>query len=87
MQTEIDKFKTLSEQVKALDEKKIRLEEQYRSKKETLTELLKEIKAAGYDPTKLKETIQEKEDQLKAQIASFEEEVIKVSSLIAKIEV
>jgi predicted nucleic acid-binding Zn-ribbon protein len=87
VQNEIDRFKTLTEQVKTLDEKKIRLEEQYRNKKETLTALLKEIKAAGYDPAKLKETIQEKEEQLKAQIASFEEEVTKVSSMIAKIEV
>jgi chromosome segregation ATPase len=86
MQSEIDRFKELSDRVKNLDEKKIRLEEQYKNKKETLTALLKEIKTAGFDPSKLKETITEKEEQLKSQIASFEQEVEKVSSLIAKIE-
>jgi len=87
MQTEIEKFKELTDKVKGLGEKKIRLEEQYRSKKEALTTLLKEIKAAGFDPSKLKETIAEKEASLKSQIAVFEQEVDKVSSMIAKIEV
>jgi hypothetical protein len=86
MQTEIEMFKELTDKTKSLGEKKIRLEEQYRSKKETLTALLKEIKAAGFDPAKLKETIAEKESQLKSQIVSFEQEVEKVSAMIAKIE-
>ena len=87
MQNEIEKFKELTDRVKVLDEKKIRLEEQYKNKKETLTALLKEIKTAGFDPSKLKEIITEKDGQLKDQIASFEKEVEKVSLMISKIEV
>lgn len=86
MKDDIERFKELSDRVSELDEKKIRLEEQYKNKKETLTALLKEIKDAGFDPSKLKETIAEKEGQLKNQIAAFEQEVEKVSSMIAKIE-
>ena len=87
MQSEIEQFKELTDRAKSLGEKKIRLEEQYKNKKETLSTLLKEIKAAGYDPSKLKETIAEKEANLKSQIVAFEQEVDKVSSMIAKIEV
>jgi len=86
MQTEIEKFTEITNQLKKLEEKKIRLEEQFRSKKESLTELLKEIKAAGYDPSKLKETIQEKEAALTQQLSIFEKDVETASSLLAQIE-
>jgi len=87
MQNEIEEFARLSDQLKKLDEKKIRLEEQYKNKKDTLTELLREIKAEGYDPMKLKEIIQEKEALIKSQVATFSEEMNKVSATIASIEV
>jgi uncharacterized protein (UPF0335 family) len=87
MQNEIEEFAKLSDQLKKLDEKKIRLEEQYKNKKDTLTELLREIKAEGYDPMKLKEIIQEKEALIKSQVATFSEEMNKVSAMIASIEV
>jgi uncharacterized protein (UPF0335 family) len=87
MKSEIEKFTALNQTLSDLRDKKIRLEEQFKSKKASLSELLKEIKAAGYDPTKLKEIIQEKETSLKKQIADFEQEVTKVSSALSKIEV
>ena len=87
MQNEIEEFAKLSDQLKKLDEKKIRLEEQYKNKKDTLTEFLREIKAEGYDPMKLKEIIQEKEALIKSQVATFSEEMNKVSAMIASIEV
>jgi len=86
MDKEIEKFTELSKQLRTLEDKKIRLEEQFKSKKEALSELIKEIKDAGYDPTKLKETIQQKEEELKKDIASFEGELNEASSLLSKIE-
>ena len=87
MQNDIDRFKGLTEKLQKLDEKKIRLEEQYKTKKEALSDLIKKIKAAGYDPLKLKDTIAEKESDLKKQISDFEKEVEQVSAAMSKIEV
>jgi uncharacterized protein (UPF0335 family) len=87
MPTDVERFAEINSRLSELSEKKIRLEEQFKNKKEALSELLKEVKAAGYDPTKLKEIIQEKETTLKEQISAFEKEVDAVSAQISKIEV
>jgi mannitol/fructose-specific phosphotransferase system IIA component (Ntr-type) len=86
MQDEIERFKKLSQKLKEMSEKKIRYEEQYNSKKEALTELLKEIKEAGYDPKDLANIIKTKEEELKTALNTFETELQQVSSKLSEIE-
>ena len=57
MSDKIEKFQKLQEKASDLKTKKIRLEEQYKSKKSTLKELVKEVKDLGYDPNKLGQVI------------------------------
>jgi|WetSurMetagenome_2_1015567.scaffolds.fasta_scaffold789510_2 uncharacterized protein (UPF0335 family) len=86
MKDQIERFRELNDKLKNLSEKKIRLEEQFKTKKATLTDLVKEIKEAGYDPKNLGEVIKEKEEALKSAISTFEQELQTVSSQIADIE-
>jgi len=86
MNDQIERFKELNENLKNLSEKKIRFEEQFKTKKQSLAELIREIKEAGYDPIKLNEAIQEKETALKKAIAKFEKELQEVSSQLSEIE-
>jgi DNA repair exonuclease SbcCD ATPase subunit len=86
MKDQIERFKELNETFKSLSEKKIRLEEQFKARKKALSELITEIKDAGYDPTKLNDVIKEKEISLKTAIGDFEAELQEVSSKIAEIE-
>lgn len=86
MKDQIERFRELSDKLKNLSEKKIRLEEQFKSKKAALTELVKEIKDAGYDPKNLGEVIKEKEEALKNAIGTFEQELQTVSTQLAEIE-
>ena len=87
MEKEIQRFAELNEQLKKLETKKIRLEEQFKAKKKELTELVAGIKEDGYDPNKLKDIIEEKEAELKACLKQFEEDVQKSSNELAKVEV
>jgi len=86
MSSDVDKFLELDKKHKELETKKIRLEEQHNSKREALKELVKEIQAEGYNPNKLKETIQEKEAQLSKEVKAFEEALNKTSEELSKIE-
>jgi uncharacterized protein (UPF0335 family) len=86
MKDQIELFKELSEKLKTMSEKKIRLEENFKTKKQALTDLVKEIKDAGYDPRNLGEIIQEKENSLKEAISTFELELRTVSTQLAEIE-
>lgn len=86
MKDQIDRFRELNDKLKVLSEKKIRLEEQYKSKKEALTNLITEIKTAGFDPKNLGAVIKEKEEALKTAIGSFEGELQKVSELLTQVE-
>lgn len=83
---QIEKFENLTKKQRMLEEKKIRLEEQYNNKKEALLELIKEIKEAGYNPKELGEIINKKEKELSEKIAQFEKELEDLSNKIAEIE-
>ncbi len=87
MTNDVERFEELIKKSKTLDEKKIRLEEQLNTRKKFLGDLVKEIKAEGYEPTKLKEVIEEKEKSLKQQIDSFEKDLNDVSSKLSAIEI
>ena len=86
MNAEAEKFIKLQDELKAQETKKIRLEEQFRTKKEMLTNLVKEIKEAGYEPNDLKKIIAEKETNLESMVNQFEEELKKTSEALSKIE-
>lgn len=86
MKDQIEQFKELNEDLKTLTEKKIRLEEQFNSKKKDLTDLVQEIKEAGYDPRKLGEVIKGKEEDLQKAIGTFEKDLQKVSEQLTEIE-
>ena len=81
-----EKFMRLQKQLKEYDTKKIRIEEQYKNKKEILTTLVKEIKDMGYDPKELSSIISKKEEEIKKTIEAFETELNTVSSKLSKIE-
>ena len=87
MQSEIEKFDALKIKHSELEKKKIRLEEQFKSKKERLAEIVKQIREEGHDPSKLKEIIEEKEATLKQSLDAFEKELEKASSELSAIEV
>ena len=87
MTVDLDKFKKLCEEKSSLEKRKIRLEEQFKAKKEALTKLVKEIKTAGYDPNNLKAIIQEKEEGLLKSIGEFEGKIKEASAKLASIEV
>jgi uncharacterized protein (UPF0335 family) len=86
MKNQIERFKELNDKLKTMSEKKIRLEENFKTKKQALTDLVKEIKDAGYDPRNLGEVILEKENSLKEAISTFEQELQAVSTQLAEIE-
>ena len=87
MAANIDEFLELQKRKEELKTKKIRLEEQYKNKKQALTELVQEIKEQGYDPNKLKEIIAQKESEFTTSIEAFKAAVEKASAQLAEIEV
>lgn len=86
MKDQIERFSELKDKLKILSEKKIRLEEQFKSNKSALTDLVTEVKGAGYDPRKLGEVIKEKEESLKKNIGDFEQDLQEVSRQLTEIE-
>lgn len=87
MAANLEEFVELQKRREELRTKKIRLEEQYKSKKKALTELVEEIKSQGYDPSKLKDIIAQKEKDLTSSIEEFKSAVEKASAQLAEIEV
>jgi uncharacterized protein (UPF0335 family) len=86
MDTETQKFVELKKTQDELKTKKIRLEEQCKSKEAELKNLIKEIKDAGYEPKDLKSVIQKKETELKEELALFESGLQDVSKKLSVIE-
>ena len=86
MSVEVKKFMELQDSLKSLETRKIRLEEQFKAKKETLTDLVKQIRAEGYDPNTLKDVIAEKEAELQKEVDAFEKALNAASEELAKAE-
>lgn len=86
MNEEVEKFKRLVESQKGIAERKIRLEEQLKSKKKTLTSLVSEVKEKGYDPSKLTPVIQEMEKDIKKSISDYETALKEADEKLSKIE-
>jgi len=86
MEDKIEKYKELKEKASKLKTKKITLEAQYKTKKESLKEAVTEVKDKGYDPNKLSQIIKEKEALLLSELDSFEKEIEEVSNKLSEIE-
>lgn len=87
MEEAIQKFMKIKEKVKALSDRKIRLEERFKGEREKLEKLLKEISDKGYDPKKLSEIRAEKEKQLKEGVEELEKKVRETEEKLNSIEV
>lgn len=83
MKKKIDELSRRTQEVRA---KKAGLKGQLQAKREELDRLIKEIKAAGYDPKKLKEERDKKKAEVEAAIASFEKDLSEVEAALAKFE-
>jgi len=79
----VDELKARHE---AVVQRKAELQGRFDEKKEELAALVKEIKAAGYDPKKLPEERAKLQGELDAMIASFEKDLSDVESALAEFE-
>jgi len=86
MTDQVERFKALEKRRQELQNKKIRLEEQYNAKREALSNVIAEVKKAGYDPKALKKTIIDMESKLRQDIDSFEANLDKASKQLSAIE-
>jgi len=87
MELSTEKFIALEKRRKELDDKRIRMEEQLKLKKEELAKVISQIKAEGYDPNKLKDTLSEMEEKLAKDTQEFETQLAKATDLLASVEV
>lgn len=83
---QVDRFKALEKRRQELSTKKIRLEEQYNAKRESLAAIITEVKKAGYDPKTLKQTITDMESKLKKDMDAFEARLEEASKKLSTME-
>jgi len=81
-----NKLGDLTKRLTKVTEKKAGLRGQLEAKKQELVDLIEEIKAAGYDPKKLKEERDKKAAELQTMMASFEKELAEVEEALASFE-
>lgn len=79
-----EKVEELSERHTEAVRKRESLKGQLKAKKEELEALIKEIRAAGYDPKKLVEERDKKQSDLEQQIAVFEKDLTAVEQALAE---
>lgn len=82
-----EKFTELKQDIDEMSDRKIRLEERFKTKTKDLEKLLKEINEKGYDPKKLSEIRKEKEEQLEKLLGELETEVNGTKEKLNSIEV
>jgi len=85
--TEAQRFTTLKSDIQTIKDQKIRIEERFKREKEQLEKLLNEIQTKGYDPKKLTEIRQEKENLLKTKLGELEKNIKEAQDKLSKIEV
>jgi hypothetical protein len=85
--TEIERVAQIKDKVKDLSDKKIRIEERFKSEKANLEKLIEKITASGYDPKKLTEIKKEKQELLQKALAEVEEKTKVVEEKLNAIEV
>ena len=80
------KVKDLMTRHAAVLQKKATLSGQLQAKREELADLMKEIKAAGYDPKTLVEESARAKTNLEAEITTFEADLVKAEAALAVFE-
>ena len=86
MDSEIQKFIELTKKADELKNKKIRIDEQCKTKETELKNLVADLKKEGYQPNELKKVIDEKSAQIEKDISEFEVALQKASQDLAIIE-
>lgn len=84
---ESQRFLQIKHKLEELSNQKIRIEERYKTEKQNLEQLLKEITDKGYDPMKLAEIREKLQKDLQSRMDGIEEEIKEVSTKIEEIEV
>jgi len=82
----LQKFNDLKKKISNLSDLKIRYEERYKTEMSNLENLVKEIKAKGYDPQNLTKIKKEKEEQLQALLNELELATKEASEKLSQIE-
>jgi len=80
------KVDDLAKRTQVVRAKKAGLKGQLEAKREELDRLVKEIRAAGYDPKKLTEERDKKKAEVEEAIASYEKDLAEVETALAKFE-
>lgn len=86
MSSTVEQFIELKKKGEDLKARKIRLEEQAKAVEKQATELVKEIKAKGYDYKKLPEILKEKQKELDEAVQSYQEALTLASKQIREVE-
>jgi hypothetical protein len=84
---EIQEFKNLKALVAELSDKKIRVEERFKSEKARLEKILTEIAAKGYDPKKITEIRKQQEDLFNSLVEKLRIKVQETKEKLNLIEV
>ena len=83
----VERVLKIKEKVVDLSNKKIRIEERFKSEKANLEKLIEKITSSGYDPKKLTEIKNEKQELLQKALAEIEEKTKIVEQKLSAIEV
>lgn len=83
---ETERFQKVKEEISIISDKKIRFEERFNNEKTNLEKILKEITEKGYDPKKLSEIREKKEEQLQTLLTELENNVEETKQKLNKIE-
>ena len=87
MDDTVERVLKIKEKVADLSDKKIRIEERFKSEKANLEKLIEKITSSGYDPKKLTEIKNEKQELLQKALAEIEEKTKIVEQKLSAIEV
>jgi endonuclease III len=87
MDDTVERVLKIKEKVADLSDKKIRIEERFKSEKANLEKLIEKITSIGYDPKKLTEIKNEKQELLQKALGEIEEKTKAVEQKLSAIEV
>jgi seryl-tRNA synthetase len=87
MDDTVERVLKIKEKVADLSDKKIRIEERFKSEKANLEKLIEKITSSGYDPKKLTEIKNEKQELLQKALAEIEEKTKVVEQKLSAIEI
>ena len=81
----MEKFVALQKKVEDLSKTKIRMEERFKSEKEKLENLVKEIQGKGYDPNNLPAIKEKLEKTLKESLEKLDKEVTEITEKLSNL--